>query len=148
MSSDTSLANNYGLGWSVYPPANSTSISIAGLGSGAVSESIYVFDNPNANAGTVGFGASGDLIDITDNTIGSTFFATYDLGSATAVYGGFADPSGALIHWNNVPTSLGAVTLTDLQNTTFQALVAPEPTSLALLALGSFALLRRRRKSA
>lgn len=92
----------------------------------------------------VGFGTTGDLIQIYESIIGSSVFATYNLQSVIGPVGPQAANTGAaLAAFTGAPTSGGALTVTALNNFTFQVSVAPvtppttpAPRSLILLGIG------------
>lgn len=133
--------------WDYQASMGSVTFSVDGGPSGTFSAPALVFDNPSAFGGTVGLSATGpiglhDVIQLHGADIGSTFFQTYDLKSATSVMGPGPNPS--LPDWVGVGTTAGDMTVTWMANSTFQA--TPEPASMAALGLGALALIRRRRK--
>lgn len=132
----------------LYFPVNTAAISISGIGSGTFNDSTYVFDNQTAFGGTVGFGDGSDIIQIHDEDFGSTVFSTYDLTSPIGPLGFVTDPS--VSDWTNLPTSLGAMTVTSYTDVSFQAVGVPEPGSMLLLCSGllSLAGIRLRRSAA
>jgi hypothetical protein len=146
---DTAAVYWNGYAWDNDQAPGVTQLSLAGFGSGVFSDHTQVFDNPTAFGGSVGFTAVStvigfnDIIQIHGDDIGSAFFATYDLRSATGVYGHLANPS--LWDWQAVGTSLGLMTLNTMVDTTFEATVVPEPGLVALLGLFLFGAVLRRR---
>jgi hypothetical protein len=149
--SDTTAVSWNGFAWVNSQAAGVARITISGFGSGVFTDITEVFDNPAIFGGGVGFTAVStsfgfnDIIQIHDATIGSTFFSTYDLTSPTAVYGHFANPSVA--DWVNVGTSLGTLTVNDMQDTTFQATTVPDTGSTLPLFLAAVGLLTVCRRS-
>lgn len=108
-----------------------TSITITGVGSGTI-DSEYVFDNPTGQK--VGFGVTTipNCCDIIQQVNG--VYGSYDLKSAI---GPIAAPANlSLADWVDVPTSLGLMTVTDMSENSFQAVVVPEPCTFPVLAMG------------
>jgi uncharacterized protein (TIGR03437 family) len=103
-------------------PYGVTSFMIGGVGSGKFNFTSYFFDSQSS--GVAGFGVGGDLIQISNDTIGKTVFTTYDLQSTVGPLGPEAeDPSES--DWTGMPTTLGSFTVTSFTNVTFQAIVGP-----------------------
>ncbi len=129
-------------GYELFFAPGSMSFTISGIGSGTFTglDDTYVFDN--TTQGLAGFGDQSDpvyccdLLDINQGVIGSTAFSTYNLQSSLGPLGLW--PSGSSVDWDQVPTSLGAFTVTSYDNVSFQATVGatPEPGTLLLLASG------------
>jgi uncharacterized protein (TIGR03437 family) len=101
-------------------PFGVTSFTIGGVGSGTFNFTSYFFDNHSG--GTLGFGVGGDLIQITNDSIGKTVFTTYDLQSTIGPLGPEAE-NPSVSDWVGMPTTLGSFTVTSFTNVTFQAVV-------------------------
>lgn len=107
------------------------SISVAGVGSGSFNAGLYVFNNQGNQ--TVGFGntANSDLIDLTRLGVGlSTYGLTTAFGPITGT------PPNFVAQFQNVGVSFGTLSLSLLNNATFQAAAVPEPETWALMGLG------------
>jgi hypothetical protein len=139
--------------------AATTSFSLAGIGGGTFSDPTYIYDFQYAPfQGSLGFGTggNGDVIQIHGTDFGSTAFMTYNLMGSIGPLGYVTDPSvgdwGPPIYPAGSPTSLGALVVTGLTNTAFQAgpseASVPEPTAISLggLGFGLFAFIAARRR--
>ncbi len=120
----------------------SGSLSIGGVGAGSFTSLLYVFNN-QANQ-IVGFGnlANNDLLNVKNTGVG---LSTYGLNTAFGPITG--TPPNFVSQWTNVGTSFGLVTMTNLDNATFQAAAVPEPQTWGLMAAGlaAVAAVARRR---
>jgi hypothetical protein len=129
--------------------AGAASFTIGGLGSGTFTGTTYFFDNQTSTllgspAGVVGFGTTGDLIQIYDSLIGSSALASYNLQSTIGPLGPqAANTAAGIAAFMNADTSRGNLTVPTFTNFTFQVTIAapppsttPAPGSLVLLAIG------------
>ena len=133
VSTDTSNIDGtrFGAGTPATNALVSGSISVAGLGSGSFDNGLYVFNNQAFE--TVGFGnvANSDLINIYSPGMGLT---TYGLTTAFGPIMG--TPPNFVAQFQNVGVSFGTLTLSQLNEASFQASAVPEPESWALMGLG------------
>jgi hypothetical protein len=157
---DTSSVSSSSGFYQIDLSAATTSFSLAGIGSGTFSAPTYIYDFQYAPLqGSIGFGTgtNGDVIQIHGTDFGSTAFLTYDLMGSIGPLGYVTDPSvgdwGPPIYPAGSPTSLGALVVTGLTNTAFQASPSeasvPEPTAISLAGLGFgllFAFIAARRR--
>ncbi len=148
ISTDTSNIDGTRFGANIPATANlvSGSISITGVGSGSFTQALYVFNNQSTQ--TLGFGnlASNDLVNMNNSSAG---LASYGLITNLS----FADTPPAFVsQFQNIATSFGTLSLSRLDNGTFNATVTavPEPGSYALMGAGLACIvaLARRRPSA
>ena len=112
-------------------------LSIGGVGSGIFSDLVFIVDNYGNGVLLLGglFGpAASDIVELRDADLGSSVFSTYFLNTSIGPIG--PDPDEAVAAWQNIPTSLGTVTVTSYTDVTFEATVVPEPSSSALLVSG------------
>ena len=132
--------------------AGLASFTIGGVGSGTFTGTTYFFDNQTSNllgtpVGLIGFGTTGDLIQIYDSLIGGSVFATYNLQSLIGPIGPeAANPAAASAAFSGsgAATSAGALIVPTITNITFQVtapgatapLATPAPASLLLLGIG------------
>ena len=87
-------------------------------------------------------GTAAPAIAWTGSVASGTVFAGFALGTVSGVRGGndgFTDSNWIDYGWQDVTTDYGLYAMSDV-------LVAPEPATMSLLAIGGLALLRRRRK--
>lgn len=121
---------------------SSSSIKIDGVGAGDFLTGTRVFVNQAHNA--LGFSLSpdgsphegNDLMDIYHATFGGYDLRT-SLGPITVAD---SEPT-ALRQFQNVLTSLGALSFTDAKDITFTAVTVPEPSAFALLAGAALSLI-------
>jgi hypothetical protein len=118
-------------------PGGGASFTLGGIGSGVFNGDTYFFDNQNF--ATAGFGDNTAIHCCDIIQLGAPVFGTYDLTTPIGPIGpGASNPSVG--DWVDLNTSLGAFTVTQFTNYTFQATVAdtatPEPSTLFLLAAG------------
>jgi hypothetical protein len=120
-------------------------VTVGGIGTATFTDSMEAFDNqifgPPAAAGIGDITVPGSVLD-TFNTV----FASYDLTSSIGPV-----PGGSFIRPDlTFGTTLGGLNISSAGDSTFTAVVSssatPEPTSLALVGLGSVALAAFRRK--
>ena len=122
-------------------------IDLGAFGVATFSDPLYVFNNVGASILGFGTPTNFDLIDLIDAS-----FPTYDLKSSFGPVVNFGTYFNS--QFANVSTSLGSLTLTTIDDRTFQAAVGttttPEPAAIVLVATGLVALgaVRRRRMRA
>jgi hypothetical protein len=108
------------------------SFSLSGFGSGTLTQAVYVFNNQGTQ--TLGFGniANNDLIDLENVAVP---LSTYGLVTPLTFMG---TPPNFIFQFQNVGTSLGALSLSGLTDAVFTASVAavPEPSTYGMLAAG------------
>jgi hypothetical protein len=121
------------------------SFSLSGFGSGTLTQAVYVFNNQGTQ--TLGFGniANNDLINLKNVAVPLN---TYGLVTPLTFMGTLPN---FISQFQNVGTSLGALSLSGLTDSVFTASVAavPEPSTYGMSAAGLMvvvgALARRRR---
>jgi hypothetical protein len=130
---------------------------ISGVGSGTLSNSGVIYLNQNAFGGIVNMydnGLHDYIVEVDDNSIGSTALASYTLMTAIGPLG--TEPLSQANNSGMFATTRGGLTLSRLTNLTFQATISsagpatPTPSSFylcvaGLAAMSIYAAARRRR---
>ena len=139
----STTANTFRTNWGLDSSVKIGFYSGSQLSFSAGGDGLTLFSNTAANSGTElpgPFGTSSNLIRVSFGaaTSGSSFYWSYDsAGASTSSATGVitdANAPGALLTWNNAGTAMNATPGT-----------VPEPSSSALLGLGTIALLGLRR---
>ncbi len=112
-------------------PSATYTVTIAGLGTWTLSDSVFFYDD--RTTGVLGFADVNTNTDLLD--ISGAAFSTYDLKSAL---GPVSDPlANGTGSFTNIPTSIGALSFTgNSTNASFDAVTAPEPGSLGMMLIG------------
>lgn len=121
--------------------AGSETLTISGIGSGTFANLLYVVDNYGSGVLLLGGlfpTGNADIIELTNSDLGSNVFSNYFLNTSIGPIG--PAPDEAVAAWQDIPTSLGDVSLSSYTNVTFQAKVVPEPSSSSLLLTSLLAL--------
>jgi uncharacterized protein (TIGR03437 family) len=134
-----SVANNGSSFYQRVLPGVAT-IYVAGIGAGSFSTAINIFAD-NGFGGRVSFNTGSPLITVMDQALSSSVLLGYDLATPIGPIGPQAGNNPSTSDWTSIPTSLGAVTLTSLNNVTFLAkagLPAPTVFTGGVISAGQF----------
>lgn len=115
-------------------------LAISGFGSGTFDDLVYIVDNYGSDVLLLGGlfpSGNADIIELTDADLGSPVFSNYFLTTSLGPIG--PSPDEAVASWQNIPTTLGDVSLTTYGAISFQATVGPEPSGQYLVVTGLFA---------
>jgi hypothetical protein len=114
----------------------SGTIDISGLGTASFTDPLFIFDCVNPCNGFFGFGDSNPTY---GNLIAGG--ATPSVLSITSNVGPVVFTDVNLNQFQNVPTSLGALSFSEMSPVTYESTLTPEPSSLLLLGSGLLGLL-------
>lgn len=120
--------------------AGAATVGISGIGSGTFDDLVYIVDNYGSDVLLLGGlfpSGNADIIELTDADLGRPVFSNYFLTTSLGPIG--PAPDEAVASWQNIPTTLGDVSLTTYGAISFQATVAPEPSGQCLFLIGLFA---------
>jgi hypothetical protein len=146
--------NNVGGGFAQFNEIDfmpgAATLAISGIGSGAFDDLVYIVDNYGSDVLLLGGlfpSGNADIIKLTDADLGRPVFSNYFLTTSLGPIG--PAPDEVVASWQNIPTTLGDVSLTTYGAISFQTTVGPEPSGqslflMGLFATGSAALLMRR----
>jgi uncharacterized protein (TIGR03437 family) len=115
-------------------------ISIAGIGTGNFSIAVTIYAD-DGFGGRVSFSTGSPLITVMDDSLSSSVLLGYDLSTPIGPIGPQAGYNPSTSDWAAIPTSLGAVTLTDLNDVAFLAkagLPAPMVFTGGVITAGQF----------
>ena len=114
-------------------------ISVTGIGNGDFTNETQSVSNQGYNV--AGFGDNGECLAIL--YVENPIFGSYDLSSPIGPISG--SPVYNFFDNASFPTTAGSFVLTDVSNSSFTAVVVPEPTTFLLAALALLANRRRLR---